>query len=231
MLVPKPIVGKILRGEATMVIRSMTTRRPMLGQRVYVKAHQRDDIACHVLVLNVADRPLGSLAFEDARACGYRTTAGAKAAWVQEHDLPWLSQQLEVDLPFPDEDEMAARFDQRWAPKHAWMITFELDTRERPRLLAHRNAKADYVEHPAQAMPREPEAVSADTQKQFSREGHQGFVARELHREQSRERLGLEERLRLAREEAQASGADVDRQEQAILRRIKAIENKARRRT
>jgi hypothetical protein len=68
--------------------------------------------------------------------------------------------------------------------------------------------------------------VDATTQTRFSEEGHQGWVAREKHREIDRERLAADERLRRVQIEARAAGVDIGNIEAGILQRLRAAERK-----
>jgi hypothetical protein len=126
-----------------------------------------------------------------------------------------------------------ARFESHHAHREVWVLTFELDHSDRPRLLADRNAKTDYTEQPARSLRGSAdagEAIDAATAERYAREGHQGFLARAHQREMDRELLAAEERLRLARIEARAKGIDVTHLEASIVDRIRRLERKVHRR-
>jgi hypothetical protein len=255
MIIPRTAVGKIVRGEITHLLRPGSTRAPKVGQRRFIKASQRDEIACHIVILDVVERLAGQIEFADARKLGYRTTDQFKAAWVQEHDIPWLNRQMAAMLPFPDDLEFAARFDGRHAPRKVYVVRFEVDRSEQPRflmegspltdggkarLMSNRKVKprkakprevtgpeeTGYASSAARALSHEPEPVDAQTQDRFSREGHQGWVAREGQRELDRELLSAEERMRLVRIDARAQGVDIGHLEASILQRVRAAERK-----
>lgn len=227
MIFTQPLYGKVLRGEKTETRRLALPSHPphkyRVKQRIAVQKGRGVSAEAHIILTAVRRERLGLLDFDAARAEGFRTTLHFKVYWVAIHDKAWVEKWDEGEDTY--DAAAVARFEKRWAPKEVWVLTFERDHSERPRLLAHRNARANYVEHPAQAMPHEPEAVPANIQKGFSREKTEGFVAREADRQADRERLGLVERLQIALSE----GGD-PRVEESIRKRIRALESRNRRR-
>lgn len=222
MIFPKSTVGKIVRGEITHVLRPGNTRPPALNARVFVKASQHDPVACHILIREVRVRTAGEVDYEWARLLGYRTTDEFRTVWVETHD----PRAVEIATDAGLYDAALLEHFERHAGRRVFIVRFELDRTERPRLLADRNARTDYVEDPARALSHEPEAVDQVTQARFSREGHQGWVAREKQRELDRERLAADERLRRVQLEARAAGVDIGHIEAGILQRLRAAERK-----
>lgn len=235
MIFSGPLYGKVLRGEKTQTRRLVqsadlaTKYRP--GMRRAVQKGRGIHGEAHILLTDIRQEQLGRITFVDARAEGFKTTTDFKAYWIGLHDAKWLERlRDEVDDPMTCEVAIVARFAMRWSPKTVWVLSFELDRTERPRLLADRNAKTDYVDAPARALDHEPEAIDAATQGRFSKEGHRGFMAREAQRELDRERMGAEERLRQVRIDARAKGVDISHLEASIVRQLRAAERKVHQR-
>jgi hypothetical protein len=231
LILPKPIVGKIIRGEITHLLRPGSTRSPGLNQRYHVKAGQSDPIACHIFIREIRVRRLEEIDYDVARKLGYRTTDEFKVAWVVSQDGPWVERWEKTVRRTPEgqtvdslDDAALLRFLTRHLDRRVFLVRFEVDRTEHPRLLADRNARTDYVESPAMALAHEPEAVDERTQDRFSAEGHQGWVAREGQRELDRELLSAEERMRLVRIDARAMGVDIGDLERSILQRVRAAE-------
>jgi hypothetical protein len=183
---------------------------------------------------------VNEITYQDARAMGYRTTADAMAGWVRLHGTqpeegrceccggPGVREGFCVTCGC--DDQFSAAFHARHSHKPVWILTVELDRSHTPRLLAGRpSVGSDYVSSPTLAAADEPECVDERTQDQFAREGHQGWLAREAARQANRDLLTLDERVRLALAEGDAQGTDLHRQKQALLQRVKAIENKVNR--
>jgi hypothetical protein len=242
-----PLYGKVLRGEKTQTRRLVqpkdlgTKYRP--GMRRAVQKGRGIHGEAHILLTDVRRELLGAIDFNAARAEGFRTTEDFKSYWIWLHDTAWADRTDEeccdIYTASPEDTKspselMAARindrFYQRWALKEVWVLSFELDRTERPRLLADRNAKTDYVDAPARALDHEPEAVDIATQLRFSREGHQGFMAREAQRELDRERMAADERLRQVQIDARAKGVDISHLEASIVRQLRAAERKVHQR-
>jgi hypothetical protein len=209
---------------------------PQEGERLAVR-HKRGPAACHVIVTDATKADVNEITYQDARAMGYRTTADAMAGWVNLHGTlreggrceccggPGVQDGFCVTCGC--DDQSSAAFHARHAHKPVWILTVELDRSHTPRLLAGRpSVGSDYVSSPTLAAADEPECVDERTQDQFAREGFQGWAAREASREADRERLSLEERLRMVRVEARAKGIDTYRLEQSLLQRVKAMEAK-----
>jgi hypothetical protein len=234
VIFPPPLYGKVLRSEKTQTRRLAqhgdlaTKYRP--GMRRAVQRGRGIPNEAHIILTDVRRELLGAIDYEAVRAEGFRTVPDFKAYWLGLHDKAWTERNREeVAEEYWDDwlaERGADRFYQRWAFKEVWVLTFELDRTERPRLLADRNAKADYVEAPARALDHEPEAVDASTQDRFSKEGHHGFVAREKQREIDRERLAVHDRLQRVQTEARAAGVDIVQFELGILQRLRAAERK-----
>lgn len=231
MIFTAPLYGKVLRGEKTETRRLFqscdlaTKYRP--GMRRAVQKGRGIHGEAHILLTDVRRELLGAIDFKAARAEGFRTVQDFKAYWLGLHDANWVERQEDTELT---DEQIQDRFYQRWALKEVWVLSFELDRTERPRLLADRNAKSDYVDTSARALAHEPEAVDTATQIRFSREGHQGFMAREAQRELDRERMGAEERLRQVRIDARAKGVDISHLEASIVRQLRAAERKVHQR-
>lgn len=236
MIFSGPLYGKVLRGEKTQTRRPASSSDPANryrpGMRRAVQKGRGIHGEAHIIITDVRLEAVGDITFEDARAEGFRTRDDFKAYWIELHDKKWLEREEEEngDWAALKELRILARFDQRHAHKQVWVLTFELDRTERPRLLADRNAKTDYVDAPARALDHEPEAIDATTQNRFSQEGHKGWMARESQREIDRERMAAEERLRQVRIDARAQGVDITHLEAAIVERIRRAERKIRQR-
>jgi hypothetical protein len=211
---------------------------PREGDRLSLR-HKQGPAACHAIVTSVARSDRNEITYQDARAMGYRTTADAMAGWVRLHGTP-PEEGCECCggpgvcdgfcVTCGCDDQPSAAFHARHSHKPVWILTVELDRSHTARLLAASpSAQSDYVTSPAAALGgnADPgEAVEEKLQDLFTREGIQGFIAREASREADRERLSLEERLRMVRAEARAKGIDTYRLEQSLLQRVKAMEAK-----
>lgn len=223
-----------------------------LQQRVTVAGRPSSETQGHAIISSVTVERAGELTYEDARAMGYRTTSAAMAAWLADHDQAWVCEPDQLEecqacggpglttdgfcVTCGCDDQARARFIRKHADRDVWVIRFQLDKSHVSRLLAavpggEGDADGDYVTSPAQAMGGDAdpgEGVDAKTADLYSREGIQGWAAREASRQAERDRLALAERLRLVQVEAAAQGIDVRHLEKALLQRIRAMENKVR---
>lgn len=230
MIFSSPLYGKVLRGEKTETRRLVQPQdlgtKYRVGMRRAVQKGRGQPAEAHIVLIDVRRELLGAIDFDAARAEGFRTTGDFKRDWIERHDAKWVEAMAELSGELAVEADISDRFYQRWAFKEVWVLTFELDRSERPRLLADRNAKADYVDAPARALDHEPEAVDAQTQARFSREGFQGWMAREKQRELDRERMLAHERLLRVQIEARAAGVDISQIEMVIRQRLREAERK-----
>lgn len=87
------------------------------------------------LRITAVDRArLDRISFDDARAEGFKTPTLFKAYWVRLHDTRWIRRAEHEPAPGigpmlePRTDEqLAARFDEHWASKDVWVISFRLE--------------------------------------------------------------------------------------------------------
>jgi hypothetical protein len=88
------------------------------------------------ITITAVDRgPLGAITYDDARREGFDTTTAFKAHWVRSHDDRWIQRRevttdpetgtVDVNRHLTDED-LAARFDERWTPVEVWIISFRI---------------------------------------------------------------------------------------------------------
>lgn len=212
MILAKPLVGMIARGDVRLAYLPLRNTRPKDGARVCVKASARAPIACHVIVRDVEHARLGDVTFEQARAAGFRTTDEFKVQWVWFHERQWAADRIADEEP--DGFELA-RFEKRWAPRDAWAVTFDLDTSHVPRFLAARPAP-DYVSNEKQALEGEPEAVSEAEQKAITEragmEYEQWRAVEARAYDERRAVLSAEERIKHAEAKARRLGRDVSRE-------------------
>jgi hypothetical protein len=136
---PKPIDGKVKRGEATLTIRPATGRAPKHGDRKCVKQAQGADkqpkpVLCHIIIAEAWEMWAGEVTFQQARACGFRTTDDFKAAWVAQWDKTFMKTLVEMDDAQAHEAAVA-RFERRHAGRRAQAIRFTLAV-DTPRFLA-----------------------------------------------------------------------------------------------
>ena len=86
-----------------------------------------------------------------------------------------------------------------------WVLRFELDRRDRPRLLTSRivaGRQGAYVDNPIRALPDEPEAVDAETLEWITREARYSDRRRERQRREERAELPFDQQLRALEQEA-----------------------------
>jgi hypothetical protein len=201
----------------------------------------------HAIITSATQELAGDLTFDDARQMGYRTTSDAMEAWLCDYDPGWVCEEPVCHacggpglteagfcVTCGCDDQPRARFIAKHADRLVWVIRFELDRSHESHLLAAVPARegtedGDYVSSPAQAMGGDAdpgEAIDARIAEVYTREGIQGWAAREAQRQADRDRMALAERLRLVQGEAAMQGIDVHRVERSILQRIRAMEMK-----
>lgn len=114
------------------------------------------DVKCHIVLIAAEQTTAGSITYEIARACGHRTTADWKAAWVRQHDT-WCNRHETLartlaptaDPSFwVDDTDLVSRFDQRHQNTPIWRCTFQVDPVEALRYL-HRSSDELYTHNPA----------------------------------------------------------------------------------
>jgi hypothetical protein len=179
--------------------------------------------AGRILVTAVRQQRLGDITLREARAEGFRTTADFKSAWVEIHDARW------VNADVAHGHQLLGRFAARHADTPVWVIEFTLPV-DPVRLLADRNARADYVDHHARAMSDEPEAVDEEAQRRITRDaGLREAQQRAVTGAQRDAELGLltlGERLDRVvasmRADRQSSTTDV----RVLAKRVDALERK-----
>jgi hypothetical protein len=67
-----------------------------------------------------------------ARELGYANLEEFHDSWVEYNDPEWFARWMDDGAVM----DIADRFEQRWAPKDAWLIRFRLDHTAAPRMLA-----------------------------------------------------------------------------------------------
>jgi hypothetical protein len=88
------------------------------------------------ITITAVDRgPLGAITYDDARREGFDTTTAFKAHWIRQHDNRWIDRRevttdpetgtVDVNRHLTD-DDLAARFDERWALTEVWIISFRI---------------------------------------------------------------------------------------------------------
>lgn len=205
-------------------VKTQTRRRPRgddpcrckEGLSYAVQPGRGKHASCRVLVREVRLERLGDISFEDARREGFRTRDEFKAAWVVINDSAWVRRCEDNRDGFElAEFDLAERFDVRHAETMVWVISFDLDTAHVPRFLAARPAP-DYVANEKQALPDEPEAVSAAEQDRITEKAGTEFAQwRAVEARAYDERravLSAEERIKHAEAKARRLGRDVSRE-------------------
>lgn len=94
---------------------------------------------------------------------------------------------------------------------------------EPPRLL-HRDSTHGYTDQPALALPREPEAISAEEQQAISVQARSEFATERLALTQRRDRQMWVDRLRRAEQRADAKNVDIFKPQAQIRQQILVIE-------
>ena len=121
-----------------------TVCRYVAGRSYSVQHDRHRPAVGRLVVVSVAQQPLGDLTLRDARAEGFRTRQEFRDHW---HRL------------FPD---MAAQ-------DVVWVLVIRPDGD--PVRLLHKDSSRGYTSRPEEAIPGEPEAVDADTLQQFAEDG------------------------------------------------------------
>lgn len=149
-----------------------------------------------LLITDVTSQQLGDITLKDAIAEGHRTTLDFKTAWLATRDRTWhqrLSDQHPDELP---EQLLLDRYHAHHAQKHAWVLTFTIDTTDHRRLLrAQMGTLDDYTENPTDAAQGEPEALHPTDLHHITKAAH----ARDQQLQDSvliRERRTIEAALR-----------------------------------
>jgi hypothetical protein len=205
------------------------TRRPTRGRECRYRVHHTYSVqpgrgkpeAGRILVTAVREQRLGDITLREAHAEGFRTTDDFKAAWVQIHDRRWVDAY--------GEDALLYRFAARHFDTPVWVIEFTLPV-DPVRLLADRNARADYVDHHARAMADEPEAVDEDTQRRITRDAGlrdaQQRAVTGAEREAELGLLTLGERLDRVVASMRADRRSTTSERRALNKSVQALERK-----
>lgn len=211
-------------------------RRYSTGQRLALKPYIPGPTAAHLIVTAVEGPRerfrLGQVDDVTARELGYDGMETFRLTWVRDEDADWFER---TENEHRDEHghltdledayaKVQARFEQRWAPKLAWLLRFRLDHAAAPRMLAAapsiydpmkeddegRDEDRGYTTSDARSLPGEHPALT-----DLEWETHVGprsvFRERARLRAQRREREAREwpERLRAARAAARIKGYDI----------------------
>lgn len=182
---------------------------------------------CSVRVHTVDQVPLSDVDLKTARACGYRTTADWRHAWLGRHD-PHAQGLADVDPAAPD---VTSRWDQAWAGRTGWLLRFrfepDLDERFIAQGVAHEtdepersNGARGYTTNPALAIPGEPPAVDDATLERYAHD------ARRRHAERAATSGDAETRLAALRVLAARRGIDISKDERVIIDRINKLERR-----
>jgi hypothetical protein len=162
----QPATGIIHKGVTAHLLphRSSDHRsRYSTGQRLAIKIMVPGPTACHVTLTAVHGPKqhftLGQLTIQDARALGYTRLDHLWRNWITNHDQTWLGRAIDNDQD--TDEEIARRFQTRWADKLAWLLHFNIDHAAAPHLLAARSDEL-YVENPAMALRGELPALRPD---------------------------------------------------------------------
>jgi hypothetical protein len=214
--------------------------QPKTGMRIPICVHRRINGTmmpveeCAVVVRDSEHQLLADLVFADALAEGHRTTDEFKAWWVRTHDAHWVLRSetgTEQDgAPDPlTAEQLADRFEQRWADRPVWAIRFVLDREQQPRYLASEGAgdERNYTANPGRAID-EPAAVDDSTLERFASDNRDRF---ELHTAADRLRERARTLAKRAREETLAAGRvglDVTAELDEIDKQLRAIEFRRR---
>jgi hypothetical protein len=150
---------------------------------------------------------LGQVTDQIARELGYEGIDTFRLSWIETQDDDWV-QRAGNDAPLAA-DAYLERFEQRWAPKLAWLIRFKLDNTADPHLLAARSDEL-YVTNPAMALHDELPALRPD-EWQLHIAQSSPFRERARLREQRlhRESQKWQARLTGAQSAARAKGYDI----------------------
>jgi hypothetical protein len=228
------IFGAALARKALTGAKTQTRRPVRAGKLCRYRIHHTYSVqpgagkpeAGRILVTAVRQQRLGDITLREAHAEGFRTTDDFKAAWVEIHDARWISAE---GLPARLTVEVLERFAARHADTPVWVVEFCLPV-DPVRLLADRNARADYVDHHARAMADEPEAVDEDTQRRITRDAGlrdaQQRAVTSAEREAELGLLTLGERLDRAIASMVADRQSASSDVRVVEKRVRALERK-----
>lgn len=178
-------------GSTSTVVETVTDPRPEPGAREPVL----------ITVLAVRDLELEQLTFAEARACGYRTVAGVRDAWLREHPRSPLAR----------------------------LVRFALgDLRNTPRLLAPTGAGFDYTGDPHRAMPDEPEALSAAELARIAAVNGQSYLRHRAEQEIELRAKPVAQRIERIQQASARMHIDVRREMRVIEQRIARAERRAK---
>ena len=147
-------------------ITALTPRPPRgeVGDPILVRSgvaprQRRLTASSRATIVRVHRVLLGELTQGDAVACGYRGLAQLRVHWIRTHerDQAW-DEGFRNGLLCDEDAEM--RWETHWSHIAIWATTIEHDPSHRPRLL-HRRSELGYTAVPHQALPDEPEAMTA----------------------------------------------------------------------
>ncbi|MEA2495772.1 MAG: hypothetical protein QOJ29_3683 [Thermoleophilaceae bacterium] len=220
MLIPRGIALAIDRGVKTELRRPRRSAQPPFTrprqviqyerQRTYedAPAKHADDLtvtedACHVIVTEQEPSTLGAMTDADARAEGFRATAGLTA--LEMYRRWWAEQHSEWSADEP-----------------VWVIRFQVDRPDTPRFLAR---VSGYTETHHLAID-DLEAVSPGEILELNRRHTRALDAaqqRELRKRDARARAA---KLKDAERKANVRGIDIAAEVQAIDRYLAAIRAK-----
>ena len=185
--------------------------RYAVGMRLGVKEMVPGPTACHVIVTAVHGPreafTLGDVTYPIARELGHMHLSAFWRYWLVNHDQAWIGRAIEAETD--TDEEIARRFESRWAGKLAWLIRFRVDREAPPRLLAARSDEL-YVENDAMALHGEMPALSEEEWKtHIGPDSAFRRAQRERERKAWRESQLWENRLVAAKAAAKAKGYDV----------------------
>lgn len=235
MIFRPELVRQIRDGRKTM------TRRPTKaledhcryrpGKSYAVQPGRGQSATCRIYIHDVRRELAGAIPYADARAEGFTTTDEFKVYWVSIHDKAWLDRETTMLDEADNDDDVTLnrdvwitcrslqRFDARHAATPVWAIRFTLDTAPVGRLLALRSDEL-YTSNPARALPGEPEAVDADTQKRITRDAgmttDQWRALEHAGRDRDRALLSREDQLTRLQRSARLRSVDISREAFAL---------------
>lgn len=139
-----------------------TPFRPRVEQDLAIQKGRGKEAIGRITVTDVRREPVGEITHDDAQAEGFRNVEAFKAYWVRLHDPNWPplirvfcptctdpdypadelppcpmcdGDELIKIKPVPTVGELVARFDAHHHHRPVWVITFNLNRAEEPRLL------------------------------------------------------------------------------------------------
>lgn len=199
------------------------------GQRLSIKVMVPGPTECHVIVTRVQGPrdafTLGQLAYLDARELGHTRLDHLWRHWITNHDQAWLGRAIQAGAD--TEDQIAQRFDARWAGKLAWLIRFRLDHTAQPRLLAAspsiydpekedaegRDEDRGYTTSDARSLPGEmPALTDTEWATHIGPQSRYRSQDRVAQQRADREARNGPQRLAHARATARAKGYDITRE-------------------